>query len=131
MHSPSNRGIPTPSCWMARNDMRTLAGASNAQTNSNLLHIIGQHTNQNAGADHHNVVGEDHIVRAHLFGIGSQIALPVAVVDLVNGAVMIHDIGHEGIAVGLLDHDSRFDDHAGSPSIASHQLRPDPDRRIA
>ena len=65
-----------------------------------------QQTDQVAGADHTDVVGKDDIGCADLTGKINQIALPVAVVDLIDLAVVVHEVGHHSIAEGFLYHNT-------------------------
>ena len=62
-------------------------------------------TDQIAASYHTNVVCENYILCAYQLGKVHQVTFPVAVIDLVNGAVVVHILGHHRIAEGLLDDD--------------------------
>ena len=64
-----------------------------------------------AGSDHTDMVSENHIVSSNHTGKVYKIAFPITVVNFVNSAVVIYNIGHHGIAKGFLYHDGKNRSH--------------------
>ena len=70
-----------------------------------VYHVV-ELTDQVAITQHGHIVCKDHVGDAVLLSKGNKIAIPVAIVDFVDGAIVVNEIRHHCVTKGFLDHDT-------------------------